>query len=433
MDQNSPLPGQGQPSRSTPPTNLPVAPGGTQQSRPQGIDLRFSNEVTAPRPPASGSIPQGLTPPKPVPPPAPVPNPATPSEYKSSIRSMADDIAKVKVGQAPSGTELQKMVSPQQTPTQPVAPVPAVQAPTGPEIQARLGNTERAKPFAGAPIPPPRSSTPPAPTKPVQAMVPPSSGQPSSSRAFLYTAIIVLVLLLSGGSYWFMNRDSVVETPTPSLIVTATATPTPTPPIGSLITGGTDTIAIATTGDPITDFLAKINALTVAPGEMRKVVITSELKGSGDFTITDLLDRFLISYPSNIKPLLGTDATILVFGQREIFTSKGQLDLAAPSQKRLIFLTEVIDPITLNAFLTTWEPTMADALSPLLGLNKAKAAGTGFLTNTYGGASIRYRNFPYPDRSIDYSLVPGPNSKTYLMVAGSRESALNVVDLLNRK
>ncbi|MEK7582651.1 MAG: hypothetical protein AAB452_02205 [Patescibacteria group bacterium] len=432
MDQDSssplrpaPLPtGQaGLPTRPGLPPNLPTA-GNIAPTKPEGIDLRFPEPAFSATPaPSQPNVSSSLT--APVRPQAPTPS--QPAEYKTSIRTMAADIAKLKVGQKPSGTEIQKTIPAQQKPLAPVVPAPQLN-PIPPRSQVMLCDTEKTKPLAPAspfsrPVPPVK-----APGAYAQTTLPESQSR-HRSRTALYFTILFLVIAGAGVFFYFNGKDEEVAlTPTPRATTSILPTPTPTPTIGSLIGGGSETIILSATGDPATDFLSKINALTLNPSEMRKIVITGQTKGSGDLGLTDLLDRFLINYPAAIKSSLGTDSVILAYGQKEIFTSKGQLDLNTITQKRLIFLMEVKDQVTLNQALQSWEPTIIDSLASVLSLTKTKAAGIGFTSNAYAGTNIRYRNYPYPDRSIDYALLPASNGKTYLLIAGSRESTLLGID-----
>ncbi len=344
---------------------------------------------------------------------------------------MADDVAKIKVGQKPSGTEIQKTIPVAPRPIAPVAPTSPSPVPVAPRPQATLGDAQKAPSLAPlSPLPRPIPAAKPVQTYEEASL--PSSSQPTSRpRTGLYLLILLLVLIGAGVFFYFNGKeDELAVTPTP--IATATPTPTPTPSIGSLIGGAQETITLSQGANPSADFLAKINALTLAPGELRTLIITGELKGSGEMGLTDILDRFLLTYPVAIRDYLGNESIILVFGQKEIFTSKGQFDLAAAPQERLVFLTEVQNVAALTQALSAWETTMADSLASVLGISKTKATGTGFVSSTHSGTPLRYRNYPNPDQSIDYALVPASNGKTYLLVAGSRESTLFTIDKLKR-
>ena len=342
---------------------------------------------------------------------------------------MSDDISKLKVGQRPSGTEIQKSISPAvpaaSLPRPPIAPVTPTPAP-----RASLGETEKARPLAPStapfsrPVQPQPSSRPPIVTMPSRSVVP-------SSRSVFYM-VITVVVLLGAVVYWFLSGDDeeVAFSPTPSLVATSTPTPTPPVTINSLI-GGTDgSLTLPSTGNVTAAFLNGINALALNPGELRKIFITNETKGSDDFSMTDLMDRLSIAYPAELKAALGTDSVILVYGQREAFNAQGQLDVTVTGQRRVAFLTEVRDPVAMAAILSSWENTMTDSLATIFSLNKLRAASTTFLTNARNDTSVRYRNFPFADKSIDYAVVQARNGRLYLLIAGSRETAYTIIDQL---
>ena len=53
-----------------------------------------------------------------------------------------------------------------------------------------------------------------------------------------------------------------------------------------------------------------------------------------------------------------------------------------------------------------------------------------FLDTNYNGVSIRYKNFPYADKSVDYAIVTALNGKNYLVITGSREAMYGSIDKL---
>jgi len=462
MDQGS-SPLGSNPPRQGPPDNLPRPSDASASQKSEGIDLRFPDSTVAqslPKPPTPSS-PSMPVPPSPA---STTKGPATtsvPTEYKTSIRTMAEDISKVKVGQKPSGVEIQKTIPAMPRPITPTAPQSQPSAPVPPSAQASLGQTERSRPLAPS-APMPRATAPVVPSAPVSSLgqsersrpLAPSAPMPRpavpvrpfpqpqatmpevyrpvpASRGVLYMAIAGI--LIAGGVLYFILRggNEVAQTPSPTaVVVSRTPTPSPTPDISSFISGATDTITLATSGNVTADFLAKISALAINPGEIRKVLVSDETKGSGDFGMIDLLERLLLPYPTALNTAIGPDSLILVFGQRESFTATGQPNLSASTQKRIIFLSEVKDTALMAQIMQTWETTIADSFAPIFSLTKSKASGIGFSSNTYSNANIRYRNFAYPDKAIDYSLVSAPNGKLYLIVAGSRESAFAAIDAL---
>ena len=77
---------------------------------------------------------------------------------------------------------------------------------------------------------------------------------------------------------------------------------------------------------------------------------------------------------------------------------------------------------------------MNSDLKELFNHDPSKATLTQFSDNIYRGSSIRYVNFPYPDKSIDYVILKpffvGDNDVNYLIFTSSRESMFKIVDTL---
>lgn len=488
MDQN-PLNPPKPPERSTPPPNLPrppvpvnpqSAPVQPTPPRPSGpgITVRISEppvsqpQTPTPPPPVQSRAPQppvpshqvsegernaqrqqaaGTQPPAPAPapvipppiprlapqpatpPPKPIRVPTAPTEYRTAIRSMSDDIAKIKVGQQPTGTEVQKTITRAPEQTSAPTPIPGQQArlaqPSS-NIRMSLGESKRASTLGSIPPAPGLSQAP----RPLQQLPPPgtSDGRDNfssgGSRTWFYLLVITLAIL---GIVIFLvasrDDDVAVETPTP--LATETLRPTTTPSIGLQFAGAIESFILSET-DPASDLANKVNAIVLNPGEVRKVIITTESKGSGDLSITDIMNTFGVAFPQTLEAVLGEDYITLVYGQKESYTATGQLKLDALVQKRLAFLTEITDLSNINQVVSSWEPTMPNSLASILGFDTAKAAGTGFADSAFNGINVRFRNFPHADHSIDYAIIKGTNGRTYLLIAGSRESAFGLLDRL---
>lgn len=270
----------------------------------------------------------------------------------------------------------------------------------------------------------------PASSAPTQIIIP-ENGGPSRNRLYI---LIALGAILIGGLYWFLssgNEEVAQVTPTPTSTPRATVTATPAPKtLGTLIGGTAETITLANTGDPSTDFWAKVNALSLSGGEMRRLAVKAATKENGELTPIELLDRFIISYPAELKNQLSGESAIVVYGQREAFDAKGTIIPVPPIQKRVVLISELRDSAAVTSTLKTWEATMTNALAPLFKYNKAKAATQAFLDNIYQGKALRYKNFAYPDNTIDYSIVQASNGKIYLVITHSREAIFGTIDKL---
>jgi len=78
------------------------------------------------------------------------------------------------------------------------------------------------------------------------------------------------------------------------------------------------------------------------------------------------------------------------------------------------------------SILQGWESTMSTDLSGVMAITPTKNTGA-FTSTNYDGVLVRFKNFSYPDHSIDYALVSS-NGKTYLIFAGSREAMFATID-----
>ncbi|MDP2647677.1 MAG: hypothetical protein Q8P35_00315 [Candidatus Yanofskybacteria bacterium] len=327
---------------------------------------------------------------------------------------MADDIAKLKVGQQPTGTNLQKSVTPSPqsvpAPVKPSAPPIVLPRPAQPPANVPPSNLPGLRPLvpeAPSLVPPPLRQAP-KPAQPSQVLEIPQTVSAGRPRTVLYL-IIVFAILLAGAAYLYFstgNEPGIVVSPTPR----DTATPTPVARNLSAVFG---TPSSAISEGTITELLSSLNQESISGGELKPI---------GNLSFNAVLAANGISYPSQINNTLGSDAIILLFGQREIFDAKGQLIPNSPAQKRLVFIVEVTDPITLGQILAGWEASMTGAFTSIFELNPAKAASPTFLTNVYQGTTIKYRNFSYADRSIDYTIVTGIDTKSYFIISNSRES-----------
>ena len=77
---------------------------------------------------------------------------------------------------------------------------------------------------------------------------------------------------------------------------------------------------------------------------------------------------------------------------------------------------------------------MTEDLKGLFGIDTKKATSEIFLDNNYLGQNVRYRNFPYADKSIDHSIVSLPEfNAEYFILTNSRESIYSAIDLLQNQ
>ncbi len=427
-------------------------------SRPQGAPpqaptssgpIPSSSVVPAPSPAGSSSAP-----PRPTPPPSAIPSPAPattpskptaaplptpPKQYQSSIRTMNDDLSKLKAGQKPEGTNVPRTVPAAPTaPQKPAASAPAIPAVPRPNTPtSTLPQSIKSAPLAPKSMPAPLPS---ASSLPVKPQAPAASSQqsttasfPSSSsssrRPLILVGALILVLIL-GGLYWYFmikgGGTQVVESPIPTFTPRPTATPN-SDVLGTVFPNKGGNIVLPPTGDVANAFAAAINAQpNITPGSFTAVDVISNTASSGPqlLTLPGLLNRFGAQFPTGLNAVWGKNFKTLLYGQKEVFDSKGKPVANPSASSRLVIVSELAGPT--ESVLQEWETTMSASLAGLMGITPAKNTGP-FMTTLYNGATIRFKNFPYPDHSIDYAVVSF-QGQNYLVLASSREATFAAID-----
>ena len=431
---------------------------------PQAVTPVPSVLNTLPRPtpvsPVPAMPPRPATAPPVIPPranPVPVPSgspvaPSAPKEYQSSIRTMSDDLSKLKAGQQPQGVNIPRKIDNTPVPAKPTVPVAPAPAPPKPMSTSSLPSATKSAPIpfmpGSAPKSPPTNPIP----RPVMPTMPPVTKVPetkldqknqfyvppaatkatgSGSRGLIFAVIAVIVVLL-GGLYWyFMIRSSSTDQPLESPITTFTPRPTATPNpdvLSTVFTNHGGTIVLPSTGDPSSAFSNAISAQpNITPGTLTVIDIIGGASNSAQvLTISGFLNRFLVSYPPALATALGQNYKFLLYGQKESFDSKGRPVTNVAPGPRLVMVSEIAS--SSEGIFQGWEPTMSTNLSAVMAITPAKNMGPFLITN-YNGASVHFKNFPYPDHSIDYGVVSF-QGKNYLIIAGSREAMFATIDTL---
>ncbi|MEK9157957.1 MAG: hypothetical protein AAB638_02110 [Patescibacteria group bacterium] len=425
-------------------------------SRPQGSAPTPSAPApTTSTPPPMGqspvsSMPSRPTPLQPVTPSAkPTPS-APPKEYQSSIRTMTEDLSKLKAGQQPQGVNIPRKIdnTPAPQPVKPVAP----QQPTPPTRPS--SNPVMPAPMKSAPMPSASAKPVPAPLasipKPAMPTMPPatktpststdqknqfyvpdstakSTGSGSSSKGILFAGI-ALVVVIFGGLYWYF----IVRTPASDIVdAIPTFTPRPSPtqnpdPLVQVFPNQDGTIVLPVSGDPATAFKnGMASQPTLVSGGLVYTKITSSASASAQpLTVTGLLDRFLVQYPSALKTSLGSKYRFLLYGQKEAFDSKGKPITVTSISPRFVIVSEIASSSA--SMLKSWEISMSTNLATVMSIDASKNVGP-FMTTNYRSLDVHFKNFPYPDRSIDYATISYAG-KNYLIIAGSREAMFSTLD-----
>lgn len=462
--QNKPL--------TTPPSELPPnLPGIKIENKPTILppSPRPPEPLKPPTPPQPQPQPQPLTPPsmplKPpvsmpprptTPPPLPTAWQARPSptptissdvakpppvqEYKSSIRTMNEDIASIKLGQKPFGVDVPRKVV-QETPkvSMPIVPKPEITPLSGPRSSiVGLGKAERTAPLPSMAIP----KEPTGLSKPPEIQ-PPMTIPGEKRRLFGATMVFLLIagiFVVGGFSYWYLvlSEPEVVTSPVPE----PTRTVTPTPMVKSLkdIFGKDrgfefslfEIGLIKNVGD---DFKVFVKTLNVPDGWLNGwllgIDIVKEIEGTLiPFNWIDMFDMKPIFYLAGLRASV-VDSATLVYGQSEIFKKDGTVGFNAKDVKKTVFVARIADTASVDAMMRDWERTISPDLADYLLIDDSliDERDINFKDNTYRGVAIRYKNFPFPDTTVDYAVFKAAG-QNYLIIAGSRESMYAVIDIL---
>ena len=116
-----------------------------------------------------------------------------------------------------------------------------------------------------------------------------------------------------------------------------------------------------------------------------------------------------------------------MYGQREFFDKGVQKDSSTPLSK-LGLVIQVKDEVALRSTLNVWESTLVTDINEFLANNKTNAATNQFLETSYRDSVIRYINFPYPDKTVDYAIIKAKNGGKYFVITNSRESMFSLID-----
>ncbi|KKU55511.1 MAG: hypothetical protein UX77_C0010G0002 [Parcubacteria group bacterium GW2011_GWA1_47_11] len=144
------------------------------------------------------------------------------------------------------------------------------------------------------------------------------------------------------------------------------------------------------------------------------------------------LDMWELLAGTNAKDLVGfktslpgskEDSLILAYGQNENFDSKSQLSNVPGVSKRLVLISEWSGD---NQILMAQEAKMPEWFGVLFGFDKTKNKSL-FSETIYKGIKVRFKNFPYPDHSIDYAVISF-DGKDYITFSSSRQSMFSAID-----
>lgn len=223
-------------------------------------------------------------------------------------------------------------------------------------------------------------------------------------------SLIVIAFLI-----WFFA----LRVPTPEVAVsptpTHTATPTPTPVSIENSFSIVDSVSVALGANFTTRFDSSINKkLLISSREPALYKILNPATGNR-YTFSEFLGGLLIQAPAELVAAAKDNFYLTVLYKSDNIDGYG-------------LLIELSDPLAAFTAMGNWEGTMTQGLKDIFLLNPAKAASTTFLDNIYGGVAIRYRNFPDPNKTIDYAVVTAISGQSYLFLTNSREHMYSIID-----
>ena len=352
----------------------------------------------------------------------PTSSPPSPDKFQSLVRTMESDLEAAKKGLKPESKPFEIKPPPKPLISQPPFIPPA--GPAKPTLKPlKLGPAEKAKPMEIAK--PPVTPRPPTPFA--------VDFEPKRNLINKKTLLFALAAMVVFAGIWFFMTRQEEEI----ILFTPTASPTPEPePLAVLdLFISQNRISIPSTQDFKTGFENQIKTIAVSAGNFTALEIIDE--NGSQYSLSRIMDGLSIKPPAGLTESLdGEDWTLVVYGQTEIFGQSGfpVIDPPLIQEKRIGFVAKADNPTGLRSALNAWEITMTDDLKSLFGVDPKKTTSGTFLENFYAGETVRYRNFPYADKTIDYSIVSLPDfNADYFVLTSSRESAYSAIDLLQNQ
>ncbi len=401
----SPVP---QPTRPSPMTGSPSVPPMSKPPIPVAPMRPQFNVPSQPQPFSQPSQPKPASSPA-----APIQSPGV-KEYQSSIRTMNEDISKLKQGQKPTGIDVPRKVEQVVPVPPPVPPKPAMPGPQFKVPSVNLGEAQKTGPLAQSKDIPKPPVAPKVETKP-QIYVP-QEGQKGFNRNILFIGIGVLVIVV-GFSYWFFVLRSstpvvVQESPTPT--PTPTETPTPTPsPLEKL--GIAEKVSISSTSVFLSALTTEMNSRQPIVGQVKLYDIVDE--NQQKYSFKEFLTKLSIDTSTfNDSGLLDTREWVIgLYGQ----PGTGQGFFARP----FIVIRQKDNNLATN-LMSTWEPRIINDLAKLFSISKLSTK-LSFTPDVYSNINFRFVRIPDRDLGVAYAIF-----QNYLVLGSSRDSFRAVLDAL---
>lgn len=370
----------------------------------------------------------------------------TESRLKLSIRTMASDLAKIKQGQKPLGEEVGKDIIKQTQKVQPIpqTPIPQPNLPqpiSKPQLQDKSSVEEHYHPeriiarekndtkkdeekeqlpdFLGDKIPRKKSFEP-EKEKVKYGLIAKVIGS-GMTTGIVSTVALALIAYFTISYFFFKQEEIILPTPTPVVITSST----PVVETNEINTIFSDVFSLdfqlpENKENTILSIKSFINEQIIDKKEFRRLNIINQ---SGQtLSFKELLENITTDFPLELENFIKSNHLILVYGQEESFTE------SSLSNNRLVLIVEINNAEKVSDIIRTWESTLPNSLESIFELDITKESSSNFLDNERRGVQIRYKNFPLPDRSLDYSIVSSLTGRNYLVITNSRESMYSPTD-----
>lgn len=384
------------------------------------------------------------------------PNPGktvVPSELKLSIRTMNEDLARLKKGQAPLAVDLKKEIKnmptaasgpiPPPPPPANISSLPSALPPLSPKIEIsppplskpsldsplpgknqlpahiheemQIADKDNVPFFLGAPIP--KKKAKPEEEKVEYSVIAKVIG--SGMTTGIISTIIVAIIGY-GLVYYYFLRPAEDTSPTPTPIATEIPD-TVRNELKIIFNSFSEAVFSIPSENIISAFKTFAVAESLAVQDFKRISFKN-WDDSKAPSFIELMDKLSMRYPQEIRNWIKDDSVVLLYGQAEDPNNKDQ------AVKRLVFIVEITNKSEVENIIKNWESTIANDLKDIFGIDPAREATASFLDNQRQGVNIRYKNFPFPDKSIDYAIVPSLSGRHYLVLTNSRESMFSPID-----
>jgi len=350
---------------------------------------------------------------------------------------MEDDIQSAKQGAVSKGAEVTIPKTPPLPPLlqKPTLPKPSELPSRSPLVRIGEADKKSSLPKSKLSLPLAINKKPEHPKGSAIAIPPRKSGFPTK-----YVILAVVVAVLIGGSaYWFfVLREGMEPEVFPTFTPRVIATPNPLINLKKLFfVSNIVPLPDSTTTLNISAFKATL--LPPFSDEQASHAFVSLRSGADSVKFSDFIKRILAGQgqenPKEVRNLLTAvyddEFGLILSKQTEQFDSSGKPVDNFPVERRMALVVKVSDAETARQAMLDWEVNLPFDIEDLFEL--PELSGTEnlvFQDNAYREVPIKYINFPYPDRTIDYAVITATDGEQYLVIANSRIQMYAIIDLL---